>query len=1509
MGKNSRLRQGGSKSEIDMHERAKTPKAPNTWKGVVCYAVPAEDLLDASKQDISLKQIRKVNCQMLNREFQSAQIEFLNGSKAMCCRASGSDRVLYGAISLDHQAYLVLVEYIFNHDYAGATFQDDERKIKAVITALQSNYTENPTKFMAEQVVTLEQLQAITKEEIVDDNMDEHEIKLLTHYRGKFIELDLTQDEMVMSELPAIVTGAAGSGKSCVAFSKLRQHCGWGNKLYITSSKPLADDMRLNWSQSLSVSGDHAGVEFVDYETFIKGKHADELNEKEMVDKEYFEQWYKMKWKKEIKLDAKIVYQEFQFLLMCRLKDDFVSQGKKISQVLDSNIKEKVYECFGDYIEHLMRSNKVDLRFYKLKAVKAEFDLVMVDESQDFSAWQLENLVGLAFGHQHCFFLDTNQSDYVVSVRSYLANLLSEQIKRSVTQYTLTFSYRNSRAVARLASACQKLKNAVVRGKGDREEYIEIQLSPTVNDEGYTKWVDVSNQAEMAMLKQFMQENRADCAVVVNGENNKKSAERHFGTPLIFTIKETKGLEFPHVILYHLMQDGIFNEINDQIEGEVSDIRRYDNLPKTTDNVRFMEPLKDLFVAITRAKQSCYFLEQKSRKQGKIQSFFQSEMSGTSTTVEMPVMGIRPSEGVKEKASLNEAIDKWRTRALQLIDASLFSQAIRVIEEELGLFIEKSVKEMPTREQLQSVLDGQSASNEVSDAAIETKKISLPEKKRKNGRLKKSNQEKNETKIITLKDVSKAQFIQMVLDNPPGMLKSLVSLDKQDFADLMCDDFNKSPSIMHSVLQLKGLEVLWKAADEDAAAELFNCFISSTNGRFLLFNFIHENEFDYKSITKKMLFYVGPDKKMSLTHFFEVEFDTSRELVEKYVDLFCLDDNAIREFCRSFECGDGYIGNRQSVLTYLLELLESDDSFNRFVELNKDKKFALDAAQKKNGPLRLNFHGRIVLKEISAYLMLVLSSKPACYVLVKKIFDDNPDLYQQVTRNHLVSFDLNMRDGDFKILFMLTKSNQGINLFDQIIKRNKILRDSFYTEDLFLKVSSTDPSVVSAQYQGSCVFRELLVQGRSDVLYYLLQNNVKLIKHITTYHLNQSGGGLNVSILVYILASKHRDEFLLLFKIHNPLLYGYISANLSITHAKAERMIGDATYVEKFFDDIPGNVSELISCKEKTFKRLFACTKASSGKTLKESLEERGWESLWRYPDGRVNKKTFYLLFNTKNGIEIIRRFKLNQVKIDNPDLARKLFFTPGHLMMGDGSSNKRLPTVFQILSRPELFAGFIYLILPESVLCSNETVAHLFDRWPARVNNDSANVETMTWAFLDLASTEAGSVVLSRIFKDNDSLAQHITPYELYKAERAVDSPFISLTKSTIGIEFIIHLFSKRGSFLTKLPLDDLFINYQSSADRSRCPFDNLFYSERGGDLFSLLLMQDRSYSSKLIELMRNHDKEHYIEDWIAFANSFEVKIEGSQFRLFSAQNHGEQQVIAPHDLEAPNELKPASP
>ncbi|KTC78391.1 UvrD-helicase domain-containing protein [Legionella brunensis] len=585
---------------------------------------------------------------LVRGDYNAADLEQLKGHRVYSVRINQSDRLLFTTIHIQGKPCLLLLEVVLNHKYHRSRFLNP--------TVLKNHINAN-IDGLTENVISEKSFVSCSKDELVieKDLSEKVQYSRVEFYNKTFVEFNNQQQQAQHASLPMLVSGPPGSGKSCVAFSLLAQAVTQLSEtdesiLYITESKKLVDELEKMWGESAISQGlSEDRVQFKTYAQLL-AEVAPETKDKIIVGELHFREWlvkYLNKQKQILKAAKKEtglldifatkvneVYQELRILGAYTPKE-YMELGKKQSLFKESSQKQWLVEVYQAYAKELTLSNCLNPTFYSFES-NVRYSRIMVDEAQDFSHFQLQKLAELAISENICFFMDSHQSlNDKLSKRPFLLDLFKnhesfKQQQRRMTHIELPATYRCPPNIINLSNGIIAIKNSLTGGIADKKEFIEIASYKEAKIAGNVQWRDGFTSDDLAQLIQVAQ--TPSLAVVTHKEYKKEAADK-FKTVLVFSTDEIKGLEYPIVVGWRLLDDELFIEANDILTHQDSD-----TLGKATfrakDGVgddKFGPLFNKLFVAVTRCQSDFVFYQPKNRKLATLTRLLQNEIAQTNS--------------------------------------------------------------------------------------------------------------------------------------------------------------------------------------------------------------------------------------------------------------------------------------------------------------------------------------------------------------------------------------------------------------------------------------------------------------------------------------------------------------------------------------------------------------------------------------------------------------------------------------------------------------------------------------------------------------------------------------------------------------------------------------------------------------------------------------------------------------------------------------------------------------
>jgi hypothetical protein len=441
----------------------------------------------------------------------------------------------------------------------------------------------------------------------------------------KPIVFDEAQEAVRRHKPPLVIVGSAGSGKTAVTLAKMREAT--GTVLYVTLSAYLAQTARRLYSAH-GYENPEQDAEFMSFRELV-----DSIGVPQGVEVNFaaFRAWLERRrggLKGELRqADAHALFEEFRGVLGASSTGPltgpaYQALGVRQSLFAVGEARAAVHELFDKYVAWLRDDKLFDLNLvshdWRAKT-EARYDFVVVDEVQDFTNAQLA-LVFESLKAKDRFLLcgDTHQIVHPnffswASVRALFRNTPRDETAEEADARgisVLQANFRNTQAVTAIANRLLKIKQARF-GSVDRESNFLVKCaSPAVGEVRLLK-------SEEKALKALDATSRASVrsAVIVLRDEDKAVARQHFRTPLIFSVQEAKGLEYPNVILFNAISANraVYAElcrdvVATDLEGDELDFRRAkDKADKSLELNKFY--VNALYVAMTRAMDSLTLVE------------------------------------------------------------------------------------------------------------------------------------------------------------------------------------------------------------------------------------------------------------------------------------------------------------------------------------------------------------------------------------------------------------------------------------------------------------------------------------------------------------------------------------------------------------------------------------------------------------------------------------------------------------------------------------------------------------------------------------------------------------------------------------------------------------------------------------------------------------------------------------------------------------------------------------
>lgn len=544
------------------------------------------------------KKIASIESHLAKGEFRAADVKKMSSSGFYRAKLDKENRLLFSIASYDSQKVILLLELIRSHRYDRSRFLKGKRPSFEEIDDISP------------------QGSLVAQDEIrFFENQRTH-----FHFLNKPIVFDREQDNLLKFPFPCIVVGSAGSGKTAISLEKMKDLS--GDILYVTLSSYLAENSR-DVYYACGYSNERQNIDFLSFYEFLESfaiPDGDEISFRE------FRSWFSAQKIKNV--DAHEIFEEFKGVLTgveinkpYLSREEYLSLGVKQS-IFPENQRDIVYDVFLRYLLHLRKKDLFDLNILSysyLDVIDKKYDYLIVDEIQDFTNIQIYLLLKTLKSQNRSQFLFCGDSNQIVHPNffswSHLKSLFfKEDVTRSRVFNILQKNYRSSINVTKLANKVLLIKNSRFGSIDKESNYL---ISPIGNDKGKVELLSGRDKSLRTLDKNTSQSTKF--AVLVLHDQDKDLARQVFKTPLLFSIREVKGLEYENIILFNFVskEKDVFEEIiagvrkDDLSNTELSYRRAKNKSDKSLERYKFF--INSLYVAISRSTKNIFWIEDRLR--------------------------------------------------------------------------------------------------------------------------------------------------------------------------------------------------------------------------------------------------------------------------------------------------------------------------------------------------------------------------------------------------------------------------------------------------------------------------------------------------------------------------------------------------------------------------------------------------------------------------------------------------------------------------------------------------------------------------------------------------------------------------------------------------------------------------------------------------------------------------------------------------------------------------------
>ncbi|KAJ9451623.1 hypothetical protein DIPPA_25088 [Diplonema papillatum] len=554
------------------------------WEGIL-----ASNAFADSTRHLQAK-VHKVLLQLLHGEYRGADLDLKRCGKQgteyplYSAKLSKDDRLLFTTLQRGTSRQLLLLECVENHDYQKARFMKH-----GVLKAYMAHGTE---------------WEAVDQP-VVAPSPPRFNPKKVWSVLGGILSFTDLQESVLKMPTPLLILGAAGTGKTCIAqalLCKAAMH-GCTSVLYVAQSRALVQVV----SDSLTADPG-VEVDVLTYSQLAQSTLSD-------YDEVGFETAYDKLSGKNEAFDAVAgrVYEELRIYSGCRDAEEYGALGVR-QRLLQGERAGFVAGVYRQYQEYLAEYRRVDLAFAEV--LLAEYDLVVVDEGQDFSRLQLKQLHAAARNCSLVVCMDPQQSIHdAISSKDYLTALCGPH-DPPFSVATLPETFRTPLSVIPIVNRVLDLRRMLIGGVSHKDEYRGVhpsRFTSHTTHRGEVHWISPTEEACMRSLRDACGR-FATFAVVVPSQEHVDSAVDMFDTALVLTAAQAKGLEYEHVVAVSPFPEGdpILAQAERKCPKTRSSAASQNHRTKDksqTQDLAFLPPLNRVFITFTRTSNSLYIVQ------------------------------------------------------------------------------------------------------------------------------------------------------------------------------------------------------------------------------------------------------------------------------------------------------------------------------------------------------------------------------------------------------------------------------------------------------------------------------------------------------------------------------------------------------------------------------------------------------------------------------------------------------------------------------------------------------------------------------------------------------------------------------------------------------------------------------------------------------------------------------------------------------------------------------------
>ena len=434
----------------------------------------------------------------------------------------------------------------------------------------------------------------------------------------KPLSFDDAQEAVLRAPCPILLVGTAGSGKTVLALERMRD--ARGDVAYVTRSAALAEHARTMYFAHRFEAEDQRA----DFRSFRELLESVRVPSAEPATYARFAAWFARHREATRFTDAHQAFEEIRGVVTAQpggplSREAYLGLGPRQSIFVHGD-RERLYDLFEKYQAFLREEALYDpnVAAHELaKIAEPRLDFVVVDEVQDLTPVEIALVLRLLRRPGQLVVAgDANQivhpSFFAWSgIKSLLLSEGASAERQSLC--VLDVNYRSAGTITEVANRLLKTKHLRF-GSVDRETTALVRPSPEEDDDGEI----IAVEARAATVADLDDKTRRSTnhAVIVLRDEDKSKARAAFHTPLVFSVREAKGLEYENVVVFEIVSSAraAYRELAEGVTrrelDEMTDLsfrRAKDKEDKSLEIYKFY--VNALYVALTRATKRVYVVE------------------------------------------------------------------------------------------------------------------------------------------------------------------------------------------------------------------------------------------------------------------------------------------------------------------------------------------------------------------------------------------------------------------------------------------------------------------------------------------------------------------------------------------------------------------------------------------------------------------------------------------------------------------------------------------------------------------------------------------------------------------------------------------------------------------------------------------------------------------------------------------------------------------------------------